>query len=181
MNNRLSSKRGFTLVETLVVLVLISLLITIAAPMYYNRVEQSRELVLAQNLNALRTAIDRFHADTGRYPAQLFELVERQYLRDIPVDPFTETNTTWITLSPEAAERALSESARQAAARAAERQLGGERSYTEERREAERLAQERAGLDPLGFGSAGRQGTAIADVRSGAEGLTAKGVPFGEL
>jgi general secretion pathway protein G len=172
--------RGFTMVETLVVLVLIGLLISIATPIYYNRVEQSRELVLAQNLHALRNAIDHFYADTGRYPTQLAELVERRYLRDIPTDPYTQSNATWIVLNPEAAQKALNESARQAAARALERQAQGDRLAFDDRRDADRPpAFDRNSLDSAN--TATRQANAIADVRSGAEGNTANGVPYGEL
>ena len=82
--------RGFTLLEVLVVLSIISLLAALAVPRYVERLEEAREAVLAENLKVVRIAIDRFSADTGRYPGSLAELVERRpgdiALNDIGLD-----------------------------------------------------------------------------------------------
>ena len=91
---------GFTLVELLVVMAIIAILLTIAAPRYFNSVERSKEAVLRQDLNVMRDAIDKFHGDTGSYPRDLAELVEKRYLRAIPVDPLTESSETWVILPP---------------------------------------------------------------------------------
>ncbi|ABB75870.1 N-terminal methylation site [Nitrosospira multiformis ATCC 25196] len=91
---------GFTLVELLVVMAIIAVLLTIAAPRYFNSVERSKEAVLRQDLNVMRDAIDKFYGDTGSYPRDLAELVEKRYLRAIPVDPLTESSETWVTLPP---------------------------------------------------------------------------------
>jgi general secretion pathway protein G len=92
------SRRGFTLVELLVVMAIIATLLSIVAPRYFNSLDRSRETVLRQNLNVMRDAIDKFHADTGRYPDELRELVEKRYLRAIPVDPLTESAHTWVAI-----------------------------------------------------------------------------------
>jgi general secretion pathway protein G len=91
---------GFTLVELLVVMAIIAVLLTIAAPRYFNSVERSKEAVLRQDLNVMRDAIDKFYGDTGDYPRDLAELVEKRYLRAIPVDPLTESSETWVILPP---------------------------------------------------------------------------------
>ncbi len=91
--------RGFTLLEVLVVLSIISLLAALAVPRYVERLEEAREAVLTENLKVVRIAIDRFSADTGRYPGSLAELVERRYLRDLPVDPVTQRNDTWLEVA----------------------------------------------------------------------------------
>jgi general secretion pathway protein G len=92
--------RGFTLIELLVVMAVIGLLVSIAAPLYLSRVDQSREVVLRHNLDGLRRAIDEFHADKGRYPKALPELVEQRYLRSVPVDPMTERADSWVMVLP---------------------------------------------------------------------------------
>lgn len=93
-------KNGFTLIELLVVMAIIATLLSIVAPRYFNSIEKAKESVLKQDLLIMRDAIDQFHSDMGAYPITLEELVERRYLRSIPVDPLTESNTTWIVIPP---------------------------------------------------------------------------------
>lgn len=87
---------GFTLIELLVVLAVIGTLLAVALPRYSTSIGRAEEAVLQQNLRATREAIDQFHGDLGRYPANLQELVLRRYLRDIPVDPVTRSSRTWL-------------------------------------------------------------------------------------
>jgi general secretion pathway protein G len=51
---------GFTLIELLVVMAIIATLASIAAPRYFNSLENSREVALRANLKAMREAIDQF-------------------------------------------------------------------------------------------------------------------------
>ena len=95
---------GFTLIELLVVMSVIALLLTIAAPRYFQGLDKAREAVLKEDLNRIRGAIDQFYADRGAYPSQLDELVERNYVRRIPEDPITESKTTWVIVAPRDAE-----------------------------------------------------------------------------
>ncbi|TFY96361.1 prepilin-type N-terminal cleavage/methylation domain-containing protein [Ramlibacter humi] len=83
---------GYTFVELLIVLALIALLLGIAFPRYTSAVDGAKERARAQNLDTLRDALDKFRADQGRYPAELAELVQKQYLRKIPLDPVTGTS-----------------------------------------------------------------------------------------
>ncbi len=92
--------RGFTLMELMVVMAIIASLMTLALPRYFNSVERSREAVLRQDLHIMRDAIDKFLADRGRYPTTLEELAERRYLRRVPVDPVTESASTWVVVAP---------------------------------------------------------------------------------
>jgi len=92
-------RRGFTLIEMLVVMTLIATLLTLAVPRYFAALESGRLRVQAQNIATLRDAIDKFFADQGRYPEALEELVSKHYLRQIPLDPVTET-TAWLVLPP---------------------------------------------------------------------------------
>lgn len=87
--------RGFTLIEMMIVISIIGILAGIALPMYQKSVVRAREAVLKEDLYQMRDAIDKHFADHGRYPANLQELVEKKYLRAVPVDPLT-SDTKWV-------------------------------------------------------------------------------------
>ena len=89
--------QGFTLVDLLVVLSIIALLLSIAAPRYFQHIERSREAVLRENLATLRDSLDQYHADKGRWPETLEALATEHYLRAIPMDPVTGRSDTWTT------------------------------------------------------------------------------------
>ena len=95
---------GFTLIELLVVMAIISTLLMIAMPRYYRSLEKAREVVLRQDLSVMRDAIDKFMGDHGHYPEQLEELVERRYLRALPVDPYTRSANTWVSVQSDGAD-----------------------------------------------------------------------------
>lgn len=99
MSKRL--KNGFTLIELLVVMAIIASLLTIAAPRYFRSVEKSREAVLHENLQLTRQVLDKFYSDKGKYPESLDELVSSKYLRSLPYDPITESNSSWVIITPE--------------------------------------------------------------------------------
>ncbi len=96
---------GFTLIELLVVFAIIALLVTIVAPRYFNSVEKSKEVVLKQDLATMRDALDKYYGDTGKYPDSLETLVSKSYLRKLPVDPMTDSATTWVVVPPEDIEK----------------------------------------------------------------------------
>ncbi|MGK2899645.1 MAG: type II secretion system protein [Burkholderiaceae bacterium] len=91
---------GFTLIELMVVMAIVALLVSIAAPRYFNSVDRAKENTLRTSLNVMRDALDQFSADKGRYPESLDELVEARYLRAIPVDPWTGSAATWVVVTP---------------------------------------------------------------------------------
>jgi general secretion pathway protein G len=92
---QLGRQSGFTLVELLMVLTVISILISIAIPIAHSAIVRSREAVLKSNLHTLRTLIDQYTADKLKAPQSLDDLVSAGYLRSIPKDPITDSNTTW--------------------------------------------------------------------------------------
>ncbi len=91
---------GFTLIELLVVLAVIAVLLTIAVPRYFSSLEKSRESVLQQNLSLMRSTLDKYYGDKGKYPDALDELVSSKYLRGLPLDPMTDSSATWIIMPP---------------------------------------------------------------------------------
>jgi len=88
-------RRGFTLIELLVVLAIVSVLLTMVVPRYMDRIDVAKETVLRDNLRGVRDVIDKFYGDWGRFPESLEELVEKNYLKALPVDPMTDSDATW--------------------------------------------------------------------------------------
>jgi general secretion pathway protein G len=85
-----SAFRGFTLLELMIVITIIIILASIALPQYQKTIAQAREAVLREDLFKMRSLIDQYAADKGKLPSSLAELVSAGYMREIPVDPFTD-------------------------------------------------------------------------------------------
>jgi len=90
-----TADRGFTLVEMMVVITIMLMLVGIAVPLYNQSIIRAREAVLRQDLFTLRTVIDQYTDDKEKAPQSLDDLVTAGYLKHIPVDPMTNSNTTW--------------------------------------------------------------------------------------
>lgn len=87
--------RGFTLIELMVVMAIISVLLAIALPVYQKSIVRAKESVLRSNLQSLRTMIDEYTIDKQKAPESLDALVSEGYLRQVPQDPITNSNQTW--------------------------------------------------------------------------------------
>lgn len=98
---RVRGKAGYTLIELMIVLSIIGILVSIAQPNFQKAVIRARETSLRRTLFVLRDVIDQYYADHGKYPDSLQSLVEEHYIRSVPKDPFTNSNTTWIIVPPE--------------------------------------------------------------------------------
>lgn len=96
---------GFTLLELMVAMAIITLLLSVAAPRYLGSVDHAREAVLKDDLHTMRRMIDQFRADRGRFPDSLEELVSARYLHDIPADPITQRSDSWRIEPPPAGQQ----------------------------------------------------------------------------
>ena len=94
-------QRGFTLVELLIVISLISILAAMGLVQYRNSVTSTKEGVLKTDLFRMRDAIDQYYADKGKYPSALDSLVSEGYMRKIPEDPITKSADSWTTVPAE--------------------------------------------------------------------------------
>ena len=95
---RFRRQRGFTLIELMVVISIILILISTAIPMYQGSIVRARESVLRQNLFTLRSVIDQYSMDKEKAPQSLQDLVDAHYLKQIPIDPMTNSRDTWQTV-----------------------------------------------------------------------------------
>ena len=98
---RARPQRGFTMIELLVVLALIVILATMGMTQYKTSQVYAREAVLKEDLFRMRDAIDQYYADKGQYPSTIDALVSDGYLRKVPEDPFTKSNSSWQTVPAE--------------------------------------------------------------------------------
>jgi len=95
------NQEGWTLIEITIVISLITILASIAVVGYQSAITRSKEAALMENLFQMRNAIDQYYADKEGYPPSLDDLVISNYLRSIPVDPFTRLRDTWVIEQPE--------------------------------------------------------------------------------
>jgi len=95
-------RRGFTLVELMIVMAIVVILISVAIPYYQKSVVSAKESVLRSNLFTLRTVIDEYSYDKQKAPQSLQDLVTDGYLRDVPRDPITGANSTWRIIQEDA-------------------------------------------------------------------------------
>ena len=86
------ARRGFTLIEMMIVMAIIVILIAIAVPFYQKAITRAKESVLHSNITAMRSAIDEYAFDKQKAPQSLQDLVKDGYLREVPKDPIAQTS-----------------------------------------------------------------------------------------
>lgn len=91
-------KKGFTLIELIIVITLIGILVGLGLPQFKNATKRAREAALKENLFTLRKLISQYLVDKGNYPQSLQTLVDEEYLFRIPVDPMTKSTDTWVEI-----------------------------------------------------------------------------------
>lgn len=99
-------RTGFTLLELMIVITIISILISIALPSYRRSVLRAKETAFKENLFVLRQTIEQYTLDKKEPPNSLEDLVTEGYLRTVPPD-ISGSPDTWqvehsdLLLSPE--------------------------------------------------------------------------------
>jgi general secretion pathway protein G len=91
------ARRGYTLIELIIVMAIISILVSIAVPLYQKSLVRTKESMLHSHLQTLRTVIDEYTFDKKKAPQTLDDLVAEGYLRAVPIDPITGNNQ-WRTI-----------------------------------------------------------------------------------
>jgi general secretion pathway protein G len=97
--------RGFTLIELIVVLAILAALASLAWPRYVGQLDNTNDVILRENLRLVRHSLDKFHEDQARFPDSLQELVDRRYIRALPIDPLTGRSDTWQLVPPPVGEK----------------------------------------------------------------------------
>jgi general secretion pathway protein G len=87
--------RGFTLIELMIVISMILILVSISIPAYNQSILRAKESVLRQDLFELRSLISQYTLDKQKAPQSLDDLVQAGYIKQIPMDPMTASNSTW--------------------------------------------------------------------------------------
>ena len=91
------SRRGYTLIELIIVMAIVSILMGIAIPQYQKSLRRTKETLLHSNIQTLRTVIDEYTFDKKKAPQTLNDLVAEGYLRAVPIDPIMG-NDQWRTI-----------------------------------------------------------------------------------
>jgi len=99
--NQIHRQRGFTLIELMVVISLLVILASMGLVQYRNSITRTKEATLKEDLFRMRDAIDQYYADKNQYPSTLDSLVSDGYIRTVPKDPFTQSETTWQSVPAE--------------------------------------------------------------------------------
>src|SRR5215475_14433198 len=95
-SSRKNRMRGFTLIELMIVISIILILVSVALPAYHQSILRARESVLRQNIFTLRSVISQYTLDKQKAPQGLEDLVSAGYLKQIPTDPMTGRNDSWV-------------------------------------------------------------------------------------
>ncbi len=97
-------KKGFTLIELVIVFTLIGILVGLGLPQYKNAIRKAKETTLKENLYIIRMILNQYYTDKKKYPLLLQELIDERYLKTMPIDPITQSSETWVEIQEELTE-----------------------------------------------------------------------------
>lgn len=103
------NKKGFTLVELLIVIVILGILAAIVIARFAGATKESKESNLKGNLRTMRASLETYKANSksNSYPPALNDLWNgtaadvdsKTFLERIPIDPFYRVNTVELVTS----------------------------------------------------------------------------------
>ncbi len=99
LSSAFRSRRGFTLIELMTVIAIMLILLSVGIPYYRTTVVRAHEAVLRDDLYQMRSLINQYTLDKQESPQSLDDLVTAGYLRQLPVDPFTQSSSTWVPVT----------------------------------------------------------------------------------
>lgn len=82
MLKKLTNHRGFTLIEMLIVLLVISVLIILIVPNLGNRSADVHDTGCEALVSLVQAQADAYHIEKGRFPSSISELVSEQYITE---------------------------------------------------------------------------------------------------
>lgn len=108
--NQLSTKKqlsqtGFTLIELVITITVMTILVTIAIPIFSTIMRNAKETTLKDTLYKLRDSVDKYTLDKEEAPQSLEDLVKANYIREVPVDPITGQKDWEVEMEEEAVSR----------------------------------------------------------------------------
>lgn len=99
MNNRSRIRKGFTLIELVVVILILAILAALIVPRIVGRTDDAKRAKAASDISTLRSQVQVYKVDVGAFPEQLMDLRTRPsegadgwrgpYLdKELPTDPW---------------------------------------------------------------------------------------------
>jgi len=94
------SQKGFTLIELMITLAIISILSTLLIPKFSNIQNKAKETHLKSTIHTLQLAIESYQLSKGNYPQStqistlINTLITNSELPQIPINPFTGQPST---------------------------------------------------------------------------------------